>query len=218
MFSFTEKKLGYHLDVIFNALIHFAKWIISSSAMNGVEILSMSHILEYAELLELILSNQLSKSISLYKPFTSLSGYAKNIIDVYFKNQSHIYLDYLHIISLNFPFVFDIFFDMKSKLINMLKIQTLFPNIQFLGINNIYLCSRMLQNILEYLAINNNESHLIQIRLEANDESDLSISDAVVKYKQQFNEIQFECYISNDTLIIYQKCKCCDRIMCLHWI
>merc|ERR1712176_1033138 len=67
-------------------------------------------------------------------------------------------------------------------------INVLFPNLQFIKVNNINLCSETMQYIMDHWNCNSRKLKLLEIETNNSNDSQLSVQDAVYQYSKSFRE------------------------------
>eukprot|EP01084_Bolivina_argentea_P070546 128260_1 len=155
-----------------------------------------------------ILKHQLSSQLPEYEEFKSLHKYAKDICTTYFTEKKAIAIDYKnttllkekknqkqHDALLILKRYFKIFFHSNIEWINNEIIDVLFPKMTNVKINEINLCSLMLQQIVKDLKNKPMHSKLKKIEINASrEDSDISVKQAIHEYAAKFRKIDVFVY------------------------
>eukprot|EP01084_Bolivina_argentea_P050826 93475_1 len=135
-----------------------------------------------------IMSNQLSYTMSQYKPFHSLSVYGSKLCDTFFKQISYFYMNMerkaQRIVNLTeFPFC------LKHEWIDKQLLAALFPVLHGIDLSNINLSVYILNDINAIFKNQNTFPNLWNIQITPNEDSELSSKEAVNQYNDTFRAL-----------------------------
>eukprot|EP01084_Bolivina_argentea_P319795 554709_1 len=132
-------------------------------------------------LIRRLVHNRLSRVISMYQPFTSLSPYGQVMCDDLFVSIQHLDIDYLQIKNV-YSFIADILFESEYEWIDLNVVRLLMPNLRKISIRNIRLCSLVMDDINNiYLG------NITTIFISVAKNSMLSIKKVIDEYSEIFS-------------------------------
>eukprot|EP01084_Bolivina_argentea_P204313 348898_1 len=140
-----------------------------------------------------LIENQLAAKFKQFEDFPSLTSYAKEVINVYCKNNTNISMDYSNLTrneSLR-----NIFFHCEYQWIKLKVICSLYPNLENIIVKNINLDADSLKLIFEDILFHlssNRHTMLASIEIHVNEEiNDLYLSPVMLRYTEKFLDYHF---------------------------
>eukprot|EP01084_Bolivina_argentea_P052282 96033_1 len=183
--NITEPKSGMEYSMILRAL-NMIEDITSDGAIKYHDSEVITNTMR--ALIIKIIHHQLSYKLSDYKPFHSLSEYAKALINIHFANKTEVYLDCS--IDERNEMIYKIFGVQNDKMVNVDLVMTLWPNVEEIDICNSNINSLTLDTILLALS-KNGGSRLKEICINTVLHSKILGMDELCKYKNKMEKCGF---------------------------
>eukprot|EP01084_Bolivina_argentea_P001723 3180_1 len=144
----------------------------------------------------------------LFKSAYDLHEYGQKLLNVYFVNKETLTIHY-SILEAKYSLLFDIICRKEYQWIDINTLNIIFPNVRYLEIVDVALCSKTLQNVLSNADMFGAKFRMV---IKCNNHSDFSAVDAVYLFKKRFKntklrislkEVNFNKYKRvYDTLVI----------------
>eukprot|EP01084_Bolivina_argentea_P303272 523565_1 len=139
-------------------------------------------------LIEAIIANQISKVVSCYQSFKSLTEYAEKMIISCLQKKKQIEIDYVKCKQL-YPFILELLFHSNCEWIDINLIKILYPNTEKILIHNIDICPETFEYILKYLNQNKENKQLREITICPNQKTKSSVKWAIDQYSSILKKI-----------------------------
>eukprot|EP01084_Bolivina_argentea_P291285 500608_1 len=150
------------------------------------------------QMIKALISNQLSKAIEEYQSFNSLTEYGKKICNRFFQNAGRLCINYSKW-KQKYKFLVEILFYQKEECINVKLLNALFPEMWTLQLNEVNLCSLLLDDILNVAHgtwLHNDPENYTRnpIYMTPTQHSQLSVHDALQKYSHLYRKAKLFIY------------------------
>eukprot|EP01084_Bolivina_argentea_P290907 499836_1 len=151
-----------------------------------------------------IIEDRLSKLSKHWQPNNKLDSYEKKLSNAHFEYKKSLSINYA-ILEQNYPKLFRLFClepkQSKCQWIDVIRLDTLFPNVAEIEVKNIKLSEKLMEKIVMDLKTQNSNWKLRKVTIKINEEdSELSVGDVVSQYKKHF--IQTRISGMDDTLLL----------------
>eukprot|EP01083_Nonionella_stella_P186849 685271_1 len=170
---------GYDYEAIFVALqdIEFC------TGGDGFEMI------EQPELFHEVLQQQLNRNNKSCEEPNLYERYGQQICESYFNNRRKFSMSYVDCKEED-QFVFDMLFDSTLQWIKVDVLALLFPNVEMIGLDEIELCSAILDDVVAHLQQGTIKANKI-VFTQLSGSSALDAESAVTKYESLFEEVNY---------------------------
>eukprot|EP01084_Bolivina_argentea_P041767 77102_1 len=182
--NIIDVQRGWKYNSILDALMIINKIVGDKNKKNMI----VDHLLIYK-----LISHQISRTLSDYESFKSLSEYGKHICQTFFNKTWYTIIWDWKQLKKHYQSLFRLLCYEKSESFKINAICAVFPNMKHLRLKNLNLCSLLLNDILSVIQSGKVQS-LETVTITIIDPSVLSFTEALTKYTKLYKDSKFDIY------------------------